>query len=185
MQHTGTVTLATKRLLLRRYTPADAEGLFRNLLGDQRVMAHVQWEAGDSQRDAEYLVSQWVRLYENPVVYRWAIDHQGELVGDIAVTRWNREDEHCALGFCLAHRMWGQGLMSEALIAVMGHLFNVVRFHRIGLMHTGRNPASGRVMTKAGLLYEGRMVGAVRDGEGFDDLVLYGITRDAWKPPQR
>ncbi len=184
MQHTGTVPIATRRLTLRRYAPSDAEALFENLLSDPHVMAHVDWDAGDSPKDAEVLVGEWVRRYANPAIYRWAIVYQGELVGDIAVTRWNRDDANCALGFCLARKLWGQGLMPEALVAVMKHLFYTVGFHRVGLMHTGRNPASGRAMAKAGLLYEGRMQGAARHGDGFDDLLLYGATRDTWQPTE-
>ncbi len=183
MQHTGTVELNTPRLTLRRYTLEDAEALFRKLLSDPMVMQHVDWDAGHRLADAKYQVEQWVRQYEKPVVYRWAICYENELVGDIAVTRWNREDAHCALGFCLCRRLWGQGLMAEALVAVISHLFESVQFHRVGLAHTGRNPASGRVMEKAGLSFEGRMADAVRHGDGYDDLCLYGAVRGKWQPP--
>lgn len=184
MQHTGSVALRTARLLLRPYADGDAAALYRNLLSDRAVMAHVNWPAARTPAGAETLLAAWLRVAGNERVYRWAVCAGDEVAGDIAVTQWNARDARCELGFCLCRRLWGQGLMAEALCAVTGHLFAIVGFHRIGLRHDADNPASGRVMQKAGYLYEGTLRGAMlRDDGTYADVVLYGVTRDRWRAP--
>jgi ribosomal-protein-alanine N-acetyltransferase len=67
------------------------------------------------------------------------------------------------------------GLMSEALAAVMDYLFREVGFHRVQARHDVDNPASGRVMQKCGMSFEGILKEAKLQREGrFSDLALYG-----------
>lgn len=58
--------------------------------------------------------------------------------------------------------------------------FGTVGLHRVYATHFTRNPASGRVMQKLGMRYEGLLRQHVRKWGVFEDLVLYGIVAAEW-----
>ena len=69
--------------------------------------------------------------------------------------------------------------MTEALKAVIAYLLSKVGFNRIQLRHMTDNPASGRVMQKCGMKFEGilRQYGVKNTGERCD-TVIYSILKD-------
>lgn len=78
-------------------------------------------------------------------------------------------------GYWVAREAWGQGFATEALVALVAWGFDVVGLHRIDAHHFTTNPASGKVMTKAGMRHEGRVRGAVWRDDVPRDLELYSI----------
>lgn len=72
--------------------------------------------------------------------------------------------------------------MTEALGAVIKFLFTNVNFNRIQLRHATENPASGKVMLKCGLKFEGilRQYGFKNNGERCDSAI-YSILREEFK----
>ncbi|MHC1785930.1 MAG: GNAT family N-acetyltransferase [Christensenellales bacterium] len=184
MKHQGTVILNTPRLRLRPYLPDDAETMFRNWANDPRVTAFLTWAPHESLEVTRQLISAWVESYQSDTVYRWGITLDGELIGDISVVRWRDQDEECEIGYCLGRNWWHQGLMTEALCSVMRYLFESVGFHRITLRHDSANPASGRVMQKAGLHHEGCLREAIKRRDGsFADVQVYGAIKGQWQAP--
>ncbi len=65
------------------------------------------------------------------------------------------QTESGVTGYCLSRKYWGKGIMTEAYGAVLRFLFEEVGFRRIASSHAAENPASGKVMEKCGLAYEG------------------------------
>lgn len=174
--HGGTVRLSTQRLVLRPYTAADAAAVFEQLMGDRAITDVLGWQPHQDVSVTQRLVDVWVEGYASPTVYHWCITFEGQVVGDIMVCRWNQEDSWCELGYCLARRMWGQGLMTEALTAVSKYLLHTVGFHRIQLRHEEGNDASGRVMQKCGFCYEGMLRHAKRGRQGeWKNICCYSL----------
>ncbi len=68
--------------------------------------------------------------------------------------------------------------MPEALAEVIRFLFEEVGMNRIQATHDARNPNSGRVMEKCGMLYEGTMRQASRNNQGIDDSVVRAVLRE-------
>ncbi len=103
---------------------------------------------------------------------------QGEVIGDLALVAVRGENAHT--GYCLSRKFWGKGIMSEAYAEVLRYLFEEVGFHRIESSHAVNNPASGRVMEKCGLRYEGTMRKAFRllsTGE-WEDIVYRAVLEE-------
>ena len=71
--------------------------------------------------------------------------------------------------------------MTEAATAVLDYGFEDLELHRIHARHFTRNPASGRVLDKLGMVYEGTQREHVKKGEGFEDVANYGILRREWE----
>lgn len=182
LDHKGTDTLKTDRLVMRPFLEGDGDAMYANWASDPEVCRFLTWPPHESADFTRQLVSDWASCYGSDCYYHWGITLSGELVGDIAVVRWNEQNEEAELGYCLSRRLWGQGLMTEALRAVSGYLFDIVGFHRIALRHDSDNPASGRVMQKAGFLYEGCLKEAYKRRDGSRaNLCLYGATRSDFK----
>lgn len=80
------------------------------------------------------------------------------------------------LGYWLGEPYWGRGLMTEAVKAAVEYGFTELRLKRIfaGVFET--NPASAKVLEKAGFVFESRMSKAVfKEGQFLDQLMFVMI----------
>jgi RimJ/RimL family protein N-acetyltransferase len=81
------------------------------------------------------------------------------------------------VGYWLSEEFWGRGIMTEALIAVTHFYFENFPLHRISAEVFANNPASARVLEKAGFSLEARLKNNVmKDGKLLDSL-LYAKTK--------
>lgn len=104
-----------------------------------------------------------------------------QLIGAIGLTIQTRHSR-AELGYWIGRPFWGKGYASEAARAVVAHAFNSLGLHRVHACHFCRNPASGRVLQKAGLRHEGTQRGHLAKAGQFEDIELYGVTREMWQP---
>ena len=160
MKHKGTKIIRTERLLLRPFRIGDAEVMFGNWANDPEVTKYLTWTPHGSVEATRALLTLWEEESKKENVYHWAIEFEGELIGDISVEAVDDRCESGVIGYCTAKKCWGKGIMTEALGAVLKYCFEEVEFHRLSAMHSAENPAPGRVMEKCGLVYEGTQ----RDG---------------------
>ncbi len=71
--------------------------------------------------------------------------------------------------------------MSEAVSEVVRYCFEELDTHRVASHHFHPNIASGKVMQKADLLYEGRRKQHYTKGDEFFDIIDYGVVRTEWE----
>lgn len=175
MNHCGTLPLETERLILRRLQQSDAPAFFRNVCSDPQVNPYLTWKLHESPAETEALLADFIRRYENPARYCWAIvlKESGELIGTIAAPTVHELTEAVEVTYAIGSRWWGNGYAPEALGAVMDFLFDRVGVNRIEAGHDVNNPNSGKVMEKAGMRKEGLHRQAGRNNQGLFDLVFY------------
>ena len=179
--HLGTARLETNRLLLREYTMDDAGVMFLNWASDPEVAKTLMWNPHPDVDFTRKLLAQWIQAYQSGRSYHWVVEKDGEVIGDISLMTWSNRTQDGEIGYCLSKKAWNQGIMTEALMAVMRFLFAEVGFRRLTLRHATNNPASGRVMEKAGLRFEGVQRQAYPEKEGgFSDLALYAALKEEW-----
>jgi ribosomal-protein-alanine N-acetyltransferase len=132
---------------------------------------------------SEMVIDSWLGEYEKDSYYQWMIvlKELGEPIGSISVVRQNEQIEEAEIGYCIGTRWWHQGIVPEALTAVMGYLFEEVGMNRVAARHDPNNPNSGRVMRKCGMIYEGTARSADRNNQGVCDAAHYAILRSDWK----
>lgn len=84
----------------------------------------------------------------------------------------------CEVAFTIGRSFWNKGLTTEGLKAIINYLFNEVGMNRIEARHNTLNIASGVVMQKVGMKFEGilRQVEINKHGE-FYDLAVYSILK--------
>jgi len=84
------------------------------------------------------------------------------------------------MGYWIARECWNRGYATEAAAALLAYAFEALGLHRVYARHFPRNPPSGRVMQKLGMVYEGRQREHVLRWDVFEDLDCYGILRSEW-----
>ncbi len=183
MNHLGTVTLATDRLVLRRLTLDDAQQMFDNWAADPRVTRHLSWQTHPDVAESRAVLGMWLPHYDEPDFYQWgvALSDGGELIGTIDVVSAVEAAGLFHIGYCYGHRWWGQGLGTEALGAVVDLLIGRVGAHKVEAMHDPRNPASGRVMERVGMRREGIRRQCHRSSLGICDGCYHGILAEEWR----
>jgi RimJ/RimL family protein N-acetyltransferase len=81
------------------------------------------------------------------------------------------------LGYWLSEEFWGRGIMTEAVAAFTDFCFEKFQLRRVYAEPFANNPASARVLEKAGFAFEGRLKNNVlKDGKLLDSL-LYARTK--------
>ena len=70
---------------------------------------------------------------------------------------------------------WNQGYCTEAARAVLAHAFEELGLHRVFAHCFSRNPSSGRVLEKIGMVHEGRLKEHILKWGKFESLDQYGI----------
>lgn len=156
MRHLGTATLKTGRLILRPYRLSDAEDMYQNWVTDAEVTRFWGWAPHTDIGETRALLAGWTREYDDPRTYHWVLEHiaTGEAVGYIYLSEIDDEARSAAVHYLLSRRYWNQGLMTEALRRVLAFALETAGFACIHTRHHADNPASGRVMQKAGMRYE-------------------------------
>ena len=170
------IVLATERLVVRRFEPADAVALhaYRN---DPEVARWQGWDTPYAFEHAEDLAVQmhllplfepgdWTQLALAP------IDEPERLIGDIGV-RLEAHEPTAEIGFSLAREHWGRGLASEAVSAVVDHVLAECSLVRVVAFTLRENEAAQRVLEHAALRF------VALDG---DELVYY--RRAVWPDAQ-
>ena len=109
----------------------------------------------------------------------FAITIDDEVIGGIGFTIQNDVGHRSAeIGYWLGEEFWGRGIATEALSAVTEHAFSTYDLCRIYAHVFEWNPASARVLEKAGYELEGRLRKSVtKDGRTIDRL-MYAIIRE-------
>jgi ribosomal-protein-alanine N-acetyltransferase len=148
--------LTTPRLGLRALQADDAAALLE-VLGDQRVTRYHSMPTLASLAEAQDALARVDQRFQTGEMIRWAIQlrTQRRLIGTIGLLHVVAEHHRGELGYELAHRWWGQGLMPEAAAAVIDYGFTALGLHRIEAGVLVGNDASVRVLDKLGFREEG------------------------------
>ena len=180
LNHQGTRVIETERLILRPFVMEDADAMFRNWAGDDEVTKFLTWPTHESAAVSRMVLSDWTGHYPETNFYNWAIvwkENGPEPIGNIAVVEINLKVDGAAMGYCMSRAHWRKGIMAEALRGLIAFLFDEVGFNRIEADHDPNNPASGRVMEKAGMRHEGVMRQAGRSNQGIIDVSRWAILK--------
>lgn len=104
-------------------------------------------------------------------VFAVAVD--GAAVGGIGFTLHDDVERVSAeIGYWLGEAFWGRGIMTQALTAVTDYAIRTHDLTRVYAVPYEWNPASFRVLEKAGYVCEGRMRrSAIKDGRVIDQLL--------------
>lgn len=178
-------TLETERLSLGSFYWEDMPRLVELIGNDAIWDTTLNIPRHYSMEDAK----KWFELHESQYLdgtaFRFAIRKRGEkvLVGCIGL-RVEKAHSKAEVGYWTGQPYWGNGYMSEALRRVISYGFEDLGLNLVFASHFTRNPASGKVMQKAGMVKEGEMRGYYRKEERYEDVCYYGITASRYYEPK-
>ena len=126
-------------------------------------------------RDAQEFLQ---RTISEGSAMKFCIELEGAAVGGIGVHPGEDVHRHTAtVGYWLGEEFWGRGIMTEAVTVVTDFCFGNFPLRRISAEVFANNPASARVLEKAGFTFEGCLKNdGLKDGKLLDSL-LYARTR--------
>ena len=171
-------TLYAKRLILRKFIESDAADIFL-WARDERVTKYLSFQPHESIYTTKKVLAGWIAEYDDEDHYSWAIEFSGRVIGRIHTNYVSRRHKRCELGYYIGYDYWNLGLMTEALRCVLEYFFNQAGMNRVEAIYEPDNPASGKVMQKCGMRYEGtmRQFFLCRDGT-YADGQLYAILKE-------
>ena len=166
----------TERLILRRFTAADAEA-FAAYRSDPDIARYQSWDAPLPLSEAVQKVEEFTQGDPAaPGWFQYAVDLDGVLIGDLGLNL----DENlmqAELGFTLASAYQGRGYATEAVRGLLDDVFIERKLHRVSAECDARNTASARLLERVGFKQEGlRLSNSWFKGEWTDDL-LFGLLR--------
>ncbi|MCY3833772.1 MAG: GNAT family protein [Chloroflexi bacterium] len=85
------------------------------------------------------------------------------------------------VGYWIGLPYWGRGLATAALRLIIQFGFEELKLNRIAAGHFPHNPASGRVMQKANMRYEGLLRRSILHHGKYKDEARYAILRDDYE----
>src|ERR1035438_9260102 len=159
-------TLKTERLVLRPFERSDAPRVA--LLAGDRDVAKTTLALGHPYELSS--AENWIASHQEAlakdkhVVFAITLKNNHELIGAMGLVL-NLDQEIAELGYWIGKPYWSLGYCTEAARTVVRFSFAELRLNRVYAHHFSQNPASGRVMQKVGMRYEGRLRQHVRSEE--------------------
>jgi ribosomal-protein-alanine N-acetyltransferase len=171
MNHIGTKNIETERLILRKWRIEDANDVF---FANQYPHKNIE--------ETKSILKIWIEGYNKLNTYEWGIELKNcnKIIGVIFVLNQDEKTKSCDISYTIAKIYRNKGYATEALHSVLRYLINDVGYTRVEAGHFIDNPASGKVMEKAGMKYETTRKQNIYNCETgtCKDSVIYRITKD-------
>ena len=178
--------LRTPRLLLRRLCMEDAGDIFA-YASDPPITRFVFWEPHRTLDDTRQYLQRTLRGYADGNPPAWGIQHLGDgaIIGSCAFHEVSAMHARGEIGYALARKYWGQGLITEAVRAMIDYGFNTLGLNRIEARCDIENAASARVMEKSGMKFEGVLRQNIILHSRPRDARIHAILREEWAVTSR
>ncbi|MCL2188835.1 MAG: GNAT family N-acetyltransferase [Defluviitaleaceae bacterium] len=155
-------TLQTERLTLRPFTLEDAEHMYNNWAQDPDIIRFYTHKTCETVEEVREWIINWAKYFTALEEKNWdygsyAIVQKfdGEVIGTIDYAETDRDIRAAEVGYMLGKPWRGKGYVTEALKAVLAHCFDTVGLNRVWANFNAKNTASGKVLERAGMTYEG------------------------------
>jgi RimJ/RimL family protein N-acetyltransferase len=166
--------IETERLLLRQWESGDAPVVQRELSRVEMArMLAIPFPYPD------HGAAEWIAAARPGRDFAIVLRETNEVVGGVGLIEY-KQHRRAALVYWCAIDWWGRGYITEAVRAVIAYGFRSLELNKVHGECHGDNPASQRVLEKAGLLFEGRLRQHSFRVDRFADKLLFGVLRDDW-----
>jgi len=132
--------------------------------------------------EAEIQVERVMGFFASRVALRWTITRPAEdrLLGHVSLFNFSEQSGRADIGYGLARPHWGQGLMHEALTAVVDYAFGPLELRRLEADVDPANAASLRALDRLGFSREGLLRERWQVGDTISDTVFLGLLAREW-----
>ncbi|WP_054955564.1 GNAT family N-acetyltransferase [Paenibacillus dakarensis] len=174
------ITITTDRLAIRLFHSSDAPEVAR-LCNNYNIYKNTLYLPYPyAVQDALSWISSHLTNFQKNKSYEFAITDKatGQLYGAIGLSN-NQSFRHGEIAYWIGEAFWGKGYATEAAQAMLDYAFKEKKYHKVFARHFGSNPASGRVLQKIGMQFEGCLHEHVIKNGQYEDLVYYGIIEES------
>lgn len=156
-------SIYTERLILRQMASADAEDIYA-FYSDPLVTKHLDWNGPSTIEDTRMLINSWNQAFEERRLIPWGISLRNykptQIIGTVTLMpiRGIFEEDHrfpLTIGYDLKSEYWSNGIMSEAMSAVINFSKTHISPHRIQAEVYPENIASLKLLKRLGFQEEG------------------------------
>jgi ribosomal-protein-alanine N-acetyltransferase len=171
--------LETERLLLRPITPKDAADIFA-YASDPEATKYVRFVTHTSMRDTHAFIRRVRASYAKGIDPVWGMQLKatGRIIGASGFIDWPNDNQRAELGYIVHREYWGQGIVTEAVLALCAFAFKEMRVNRIEAGTIVEHKASQRVLQKCGFRFEGVLRQREFIKGRFVDLAMYSLLRE-------
>lgn len=175
--------LETPRFVLRAVVPEDAPAIFQ-IMRNPEVLRYFGRPPMATLAEAAEHVARLDQAFREQEGIRWAIVDrtQDQLIGTCGFWRLIRAHFRAEIGYELAQEWWGQGVMTEALAAMLWVGFAQMGLHSVEAQIHPANIGSRRVLEKLGFVQEGYFrENYYEPAESqFTDTVVFSLLQRDW-----
>jgi ribosomal-protein-alanine N-acetyltransferase len=173
--------LETSRLILRRFTRADAAAYFA-IFSQPDVARYTSRPPFTQLAEAEQRVSEIIGYYANDQGFQLALERKSDaqLIGACTLHAIHHQNRRAELGYSLGRACWQNGYMHEALCALVDYAFRSMNLHRLEADIDPRNVASEKSLARLGFAREGLMRERWIVAGEISDSAVYGLLARDW-----
>lgn len=159
LTHTGTNTIETDRLILRRFEYTDDSAMLKNWVADEKIQSMYAEPVYTTKEAVKELLDKYIGSYEKSDYYRWAIIEKecGECIGQIAYFLVDSKNNFAEIEYCVGSDFQCKGYATEATKSVIAYGFDKINLHKVQISVKTINKPSKRVIEKCGFTYEGTL----------------------------
>ena len=170
---------------LRAIETSDAPDIYA-YAGSDETSRFLAWNTHRNVAETMRYIELVSKLNSEKKQMDWALEEKktGRVVGTVTAVARSRRGEVMELGYVIHPDFRDRGIMTCAVRAVCGYLFDNTLCHRIEAKTLPDNAASIRVLEKTGFEYEGMKKKGQLFHAAWRDILVYSLLRDAWHQMQ-
>ena len=174
-------TLRTPRVTLRPLTEADVADVF-SVFADPMVLRYWDGPLMATHQDALQYIERIHYGFRRRELLQWGVADTtaNAVVGTCTLTHLSAAHERAEIGFAIKQKRWGQGLGSEAVVAVINFAFEGLGLHRIEADVDPRNERSLRLLERLGFQREGYLRERYYMNGERQDAISMAMLRSEW-----
>lgn len=175
-------TIPAGRVTLRPLADSDVPALFA-VFSDEQVMRYWSTPPMREVADAQALLDEIRSCFVQRSLFQWGVARveDNRVVGTCTLFNLDRRNRRAEVGYALASDCWGQGLMTEALGALIAYAFGPLDLTRLEADVDPRNAPSIRIVERLGFVREGLLRERWHVGGEVQDSVILGLLRREWE----
>jgi len=177
--------LETDRLILREMKLDDVGFYFRHFNNDKIVEGSCHPGPESLEAAKGELERYCIKPFKENRGVRWGIVRKGieELIGTCGYYDWNKKARRAEIGYDLDPAYWRQGIMIEALRAMLGYGFKKMELNRIQAIIDSKNTRSIRLVQRLGFKKEGVLRQNSYFNGQFRDDAIFSLMKKEWTRP--
>lgn len=179
------ITLATPRLILRRFGDADLEP-FLAYRSDPEISRYQGWSEPYTREMAEAFIREMKAQQPGAPGewFQWAIELRasGEMIGDCAFYLLRQDTRQAEIGVTLAKQFQGQGYAREAIQRLLAYLFDELELHRVCANCDPENGPAWQILERMGFRREAHFIENLWFKGRYASEYWYGMLRREWGP---